>query len=71
MTPEDLDKDKEKIERSAKDKFEKLSASIKQEFHRYMEEDEKGKAWILLYHLDFTDQEAARFILFVEDLLNN
>lgn len=63
ITPE-----KQEIEKSGREKFEKLSDSVKVQFKNLYEHDDIGSIQILLIRNGFTLDEAARFTMFIIDL---
>lgn len=71
MTKEQLDQDiaeKASIELSARAKFEHLSDQIEGQFKKHLDAEEIGEAFQVLYKNGFTDREAARFIMFIQNL---
>lgn len=63
-----LTKEKIEAERRARDKFEALTPEVKKAFGKLIAAGDVGQAWLILTRQGFDITEAARMIMFVEEL---
>ena len=63
-----MNEEKQRIEQSARQKFGRLPDEIKAQFGAMMNREQIGAAFWLLRRQGFGYSEAARFIMFVQEL---
>ena len=63
-----MNAEKQRIEQSARQKFEALADDVKAQFGAMMDREQIGAAFWLLRRQGFVYSEAARFIMFVQEL---
>lgn len=63
-----MNAEKQRIEQNARQKFEALADDVKAQFGAMMDREQIGAAFWLLRQQGFEYSEAARFIMFVQEL---